>query len=119
MSYENDPSGTTTPSGGGGGDNSNNVTSTDPVGQQQPQLVIGVMSSISTDCNDLKRAYDTCFNSWFSERFLKGDASRLDTCDALLASYTACVKKALQTRNVDLEEIAKEHLGTDKERIPG
>jgi len=30
------------------------------------------MSSVGEDCNELKQQYDACFNSWFSERFLKG-----------------------------------------------
>lgn len=32
------------------------------------------MNSIGEDCNDLKTKYDSCFNQWFSEKFLRGDS---------------------------------------------
>lgn len=54
------------------------------------------MSSIAEECNDLKKAYDDCFNAWFSERFLKGDRN-LTRCDALLNAYTGCVKVCMYT----------------------
>lgn len=42
-------------------------------------------------CSQLKKQYDDCFNTWFSEKFLKGDTD--DTpCSALLQVYKECVQ---------------------------
>lgn len=49
------------------------------------------MNSIGEACNDLKRQYDACFNTWFSEKFLKGDTSD-NTCSHLFKMYQQCVK---------------------------
>jgi len=49
------------------------------------------MGSLSEECNALKTKYDDCFNTWFSEKFLKGDKD-LSVCDSFLAAYTDCVK---------------------------
>ncbi|ODM98092.1 TP53-regulated inhibitor of apoptosis 1-B [Orchesella cincta] len=73
------------------------------------------MNSIADECNDLKKAYDDCFNAWFSEKFLKGDRN-LSKCDALLHLYTGCVKNAMKAKSIDINEVDKEHLGTDNER---
>lgn len=54
-------------------------------------VLLQFMSSIAEECNELKKAYDDCFNAWFSEKFLKGDKN-LSRCDALLNLYTGCVK---------------------------
>lgn len=51
------------------------------------------MNSIGKDCNDLKKAYEECFNSWFSDKFLKGD--KQDYCDSLFHVYRECVRKAV------------------------
>ena len=48
------------------------------------------MNSISDDCTLLKREYDTCFNAWYGEKFLKGIQS--DECDELFKVYQTCVK---------------------------
>jgi hypothetical protein len=75
------------------------------------------MGSIGPECLELKGAYDACFNAWFTSSFLKAEGkSDLSSCDALLNQYTACVKRVLKSRNVDLVEIEKEHLGTSRER---
>lgn len=42
-------------------------------------------------CKELKKTYDDCFNSWFSERFLKGDTND-SKCASLLKVYTDCVE---------------------------
>lgn len=49
------------------------------------------MSSISPACQTLKDEYDACFNSWFSEHFLKGD-TKTDMCTNLFKQYQACIK---------------------------
>ena len=56
------------------------------------------MNSIGADCGDLKKAYEDCFNSWFSDKFLRG--SREDTCAPLFSVYQSCVKKAMQERQI-------------------
>lgn len=49
------------------------------------------MNSIGENCNDLKKEYDACFNSWFAEKFLRGDMN--DTvCAPLFKVYQQCVK---------------------------
>ena len=30
------------------------------------------MNSLDPECNELKKKYDSCFNLWFTEKFLKG-----------------------------------------------
>ena len=47
------------------------------------------MSSISPECNEIKKEYDTCFNKWYSEKFLKGYKG--DDCEVLFKQYRACV----------------------------
>lgn len=42
------------------------------------------------DCSDLKQKYDACFNSWFSEKFLRGDTND-SICASLLKVYKDCV----------------------------
>lgn len=41
-------------------------------------------------CSELKQKYDACFNSWFSEKFLKGDTND-SMCASLLKVYKDCV----------------------------
>ena len=62
------------------------------------QQLLARMESVGKECGDLKRAYEECFNSWFSDRFLRG--SREDTCAPLFTVYQSCVKKAIQERKL-------------------
>ena len=48
------------------------------------------MESIGSDCQELKRDYDACFNTWFKESFLKGKTE--DACAPLFKAYQTCVK---------------------------
>ena len=48
------------------------------------------MNSIGQECQELKEAYDNCFNKWFSEQFLKG--KKKDPCKELFGVYQSCVK---------------------------
>lgn len=48
------------------------------------------MNSVGSECNDLKKEYDSCFNVWYSESFLKGDY-KSDPCSELLKNYRTCV----------------------------
>jgi len=49
------------------------------------------MNSIGDDCNELKKQYDACFNSWFSEGFLKGQTDD-SGCSPIFRVYQECVK---------------------------
>lgn len=73
------------------------------------------MNSIGEACNDLKKEYDACFNSWFPDRFLKGDKND-SMCAPLLKVYQNCVRKAMQDHQIDLKEVEKDLLGTEHER---
>lgn len=74
------------------------------------------MNSIGPECQELKNAYDACFNKWFSEQFLKGITH--DPCKSLFQVYQNCVKKAIQEKKIDFGEIEMDVLGTDKEQKP-
>ena len=56
------------------------------------------MESISADCQELKRDYDTCFNFWFKNSFLKGKSE--DTCAPLFKVYQTCVKVSKATKTI-------------------
>ncbi|XP_018334611.1 TP53-regulated inhibitor of apoptosis 1 [Agrilus planipennis] len=73
------------------------------------------MNSIGTACNDLKKEYDTCFNTWFAEHFLKGNSDD-SMCAPMLKIYKECVKKAMKERQIDVKEVEKDILGTENER---
>ncbi|KAJ8924617.1 hypothetical protein NQ315_000767 [Exocentrus adspersus] len=73
------------------------------------------MNSIGEACNDLKKEYDACFNLWFSEHFLKGNTND-SMCAPLFRVYQQCVKKAMKDQKLDVEEVSKDVLGTDKEK---
>ena len=44
------------------------------------------MNSIGPECSELKAKYDSCFNVWFSEKFLKGKDDE-DMCKPLFILY--------------------------------
>jgi TRIAP1/MDM35 family protein len=52
------------------------------------------MNSLGEECNDLKQSYDACFNLWFAEKFLKGDAKAddVDMCKPIFLVYRECVR---------------------------
>ncbi|XP_076272910.1 TP53-regulated inhibitor of apoptosis 1-like [Rhynchophorus ferrugineus] len=75
------------------------------------------MNSIGEACNDLKKEYDDCFNSWFSEHFLKGRTND-SVCAPLFKVYQHCVKKAMKEHNLDYNEVKKDLLGTEHEKKP-
>jgi len=75
------------------------------------------MNSIGPECNELKAKYDSCFNVWFSEKFLKGDTSD-SMCKPLFVLYQDCVRNAIKEQNISLEEVDKKVLGTDEEKQP-
>ncbi|XP_077996111.1 TP53-regulated inhibitor of apoptosis 1-like [Glandiceps talaboti] len=72
------------------------------------------MNSVGEECNELKREYDACFNTWFSEKFLKGDHN--DPCQGVFKKYQECVKNAMKSKAINLEEVEKKILGTSNEQ---
>jgi len=58
------------------------------------------MNSIGKDCNELKKAYEECFNSWFSDKFLRG--LKEDKCEPLFKVYQDCVKKAVSENKIGM-----------------
>ncbi|CAH0381570.1 unnamed protein product [Bemisia tabaci] len=68
-------------------------------------------------CSHLKEQYDTCFNTWFTQKFLKGDYDD-EMCAPLLKVYTQCVKKAMKEEKLDFKEFEEDILGTEKEYKP-
>lgn len=51
---------------------------------------------IMEHCSELKQKYDACFNSWFSEKFLKGNTND-SMCASLLKVYKDCVVVSLKS----------------------
>lgn len=49
------------------------------------------MNSIGEACSELKKEYDACFNTWFSEKFLKGETND-SMCEPVFKVYQQCVK---------------------------
>ena len=49
------------------------------------------MESLDPSCTKLKAAYDTCFNAWFRDRFLKGHSDHDGTCGQLFEIYQQCL----------------------------
>lgn len=48
------------------------------------------MNSLSKKCQEPKEKYDACFNTWFSERYLKGHNE--NACEPLFQVYQNCIK---------------------------
>lgn len=72
------------------------------------------MNSLGQDCNELKKRYEQCFNSWFCDGFLKGDTN--DPCKQLFEDYQGCVKKAVNQHKINLWEIEGNVLGEEFKR---
>ncbi|XP_022188016.1 TP53-regulated inhibitor of apoptosis 1-like [Nilaparvata lugens] len=72
------------------------------------------MNSVGLQCTDLKQQYDACFQTWFTERFLKGDMND-EICAPLFRVYQQCLKKTMKEKQIEFKEVDKDHLGTDKE----
>nr|CAD7587550.1 unnamed protein product [Timema genevievae] len=65
-------------------------------------------------CQEIKTQYDNCFNTWFTERFLKGDHND-EMCEPFLKVYKSCIEKAMKEQHIDLKEIERDLLGTKNE----
>lgn len=66
-------------------------------------------TSFAPECNELKQQYDTCFNAWYSEKFLKGKGLT-NECESFWDKYKECLEVNLQKQGVKplLEEARKE-----------
>ncbi|XP_022920015.1 TP53-regulated inhibitor of apoptosis 1-like [Onthophagus taurus] len=73
------------------------------------------MNSIGEACNDLKQQYDNCFNTWFSEHFLKGNTND-SMCEPIFKVYQQCVKRAMIENRIDWHEVERNLLGSEHER---
>ncbi|XP_042297408.1 TP53-regulated inhibitor of apoptosis 1 [Sceloporus undulatus] len=77
------------------------------------------MNSVGEACTELKREYDQCFNRWFAEKFLKGEArggggegGDRDPCLQLFKRYQLCVQKAIKEKEIPIEGL--EFMGPSK-----
>ncbi|CAG0892070.1 unnamed protein product [Darwinula stevensoni] len=88
------------------------------------------MNSVGKECTKLKHEYEACFNTWFSEKFLKGDSDD-QTCAPLFQLYQQCVQvghsggaldaweiliKAIKEHKINLGEIKRNVLDTEEEK---
>ncbi|GAU94102.1 hypothetical protein RvY_05934 [Ramazzottius varieornatus] len=74
------------------------------------------MDSVCEECTDAKRKYDSCFNNWFSDRYLRGK-NDLDQCDTLYKDYQNCLKTYIEEKGVDLGDISQTYLGTTADKL--
>ncbi|KAG8183724.1 hypothetical protein JTE90_002789 [Oedothorax gibbosus] len=63
------------------------------------------MDSIGKDCKELKSKYEACFNSWYSESFLKNKNGDISVCDPLFKEYQDCLNVALKKNKIPLREL--------------
>ncbi|GIX97805.1 uncharacterized protein CDAR_582821 [Caerostris darwini] len=63
------------------------------------------MESIGKDCKELKQLYEACFNSWYSDKFLRNESGDISECDPLFQEYQKCLKSAMKKNNVPLWEL--------------
>lgn len=80
-------------------------------------VILFRMNSLDPECNELKQKYDSCFNLWFTEKFLKGDTNE-DMCKPLFVVYRDCVRNAIKKQDINLSEVDKTVLGTPDEKQP-
>lgn len=50
--------------------------------------------SFAPECTNAKKAYDNCFNEWYSEKFLKAK-SVTNECEETWKVYEACIYVSL------------------------
>ena len=56
------------------------------------------MDSIAPECTAAKQKYESCFHTWYSEKFLKGDTT--DDCAALFKEYRDCLEVSMMLDHV-------------------
>lgn len=55
--------------------------------------------SFAPECTPSKNAYDECFNTWYTEKFLKGKSLE-NECTELWDDYITCVNVALANKKI-------------------
>ncbi|KAF2815478.1 UPF0203-domain-containing protein [Mytilinidion resinicola] len=77
-------------------------------------------ASLAPECNGVKERYDSCFLKWYSEKFLRGNATT-DECEPLFKQYKQCLGKALKSRGIDtmLEEAREDNRENDAQHLRG
>ncbi|GFT68012.1 uncharacterized protein NPIL_385701 [Nephila pilipes] len=75
------------------------------------------MDSIGKDCKELKQNYESCFNAWYSEKFLKNKSGDINDCEPLFQEYQKCLKAAIKKNNIPLWQLNGGML-TDSESKP-
>jgi hypothetical protein len=49
-------------------------------------------ASFAPECTEAKKAYDNCFNEWYSEKFLKAKSvTNTNECEATWKVYESCI----------------------------
>jgi TRIAP1/MDM35 family protein len=68
-------------------------------------------SSFSGSCSNLKKKYDDCFNSWYSDEFLQGKGRMTNPCHEVFQQYRSCLEAAIKEKGMGkmLEEARKEN----------
>lgn len=66
-------------------------------------------TSFAPECNEFKKEYDTCFNTWYSEKFLKGKGLT-NECESFWDKYKECLDVNLKKQGITplLEEARAE-----------
>ncbi|CCF59944.1 hypothetical protein KAFR_0I01630 [Kazachstania africana CBS 2517] len=66
-------------------------------------------SSFAPECTELKKKYDSCFNEWYTEKFLKGKSIE-NECSKEWDNYIKCVDRNLVKSGIKpaLDEARKE-----------
>lgn len=77
-------------------------------------------ASLASECNEVKERYDSCFLKWYSEKFLRGNATT-DECEPLFMQYKQCLGKVLKARGIDtmLEEAREDNRENDAQHLRG
>lgn len=73
------------------------------------------MQSLEKECTPLKVRYDECFDSWFTQGFLKGRSDHEESCGKLFTSYTQCLKRAMEKKGLNMPELSESILRNDGE----
>ncbi|VUG16822.1 MDM35 [Brettanomyces bruxellensis] len=66
-------------------------------------------TSFAPECTELKHKYDSCFNSWYSEKFLKGKGLH-NECEDFWQDYKKCIEVHMKKQGIEhlLDDARKE-----------
>eukprot|EP00695_Tsukubamonas_globosa_P000818 TRINITY_DN1731_c0_g1_i1.p1 TRINITY_DN1731_c0_g1~~TRINITY_DN1731_c0_g1_i1.p1 ORF type:complete len:99 (-),score=8.52 TRINITY_DN1731_c0_g1_i1:44-340(-) len=71
-------------------------------------------AKIMQRCPELKEKYTKCFNSWFSEKFLRGQI--MQDCQQEWEDYKDCVQLSLAQKNLEYIKTLDPMLPTTKQQ---